>query len=441
MSKDIIKKDSTSYTQIRKDLLEYVESKPEDEKWKDTFEPGAGMTLLELIAGLGAFNTYHKLMLRKEANLDTAQLKSSITELSFNRGFMLPTYDTLEINLVLQANEEDNFVSMGEAIADGGDFEVYALESKTVSKDEPTTVHCVCGNKQVIKRSMSNITPFSTLSFLFEEKYISRQMESFKVDGEEIPLISDVDYLREYGSNFLIRRTKENEVEIFIGNGVLGWYNETMIESEYTVITFDEETFLRTDNITPLIDAEFIERNILIHPTYGMNKEKIRGISFYYPIDGRIVKNIDYENVIMKFYGSVIKDIYSFNTDPDQEVHIIKTDDFTDNHLDQIKKLVDSKRAAGMKVVYFPKNKEDGKSLNCVLKVRDREYYEDIFNDAKNILDEKLFKFTREKDTLSNTDIAIELSSKLGISFFPLSDEVVELNEEDFLKEISLEIR
>lgn len=65
-------------SEILKILQNYIESKPDNQRWLDQYSGSAGQTLLELIAALGGFDSFQRIMHRRELSLDACVADSSI---------------------------------------------------------------------------------------------------------------------------------------------------------------------------------------------------------------------------------------------------------------------------------------------------------------------------------------------------------------------------
>lgn len=457
----IIDETSLSFESIFEDLKKYVESKPDDKSWKDFYASGAGTTLLELISGLGSYNAYRNLMRRRESYLETAALESSIYELAFNRGFMVAPSHTLELDVVFRPAEQ-LVIDYGQQLATADRFDAFSLETKSIGKDETVSVHCVCGYKHTFTQAIQGLVPFQTFNFTFSNKYCATTFESLKIDDEDIILVSDLNYIQKYGSNFVLRRVLANEVKIYTGNGILGWYNESATILEYTCLTYNTNSFENTDLI-PVIekpqdtwehhtvpeyyDVEITGQTEHVAPVFGADKEEVRNIAMFYPIDGRIVTESDYQYVTMKYFGGVLTDVFSINIDHTENVHLLVDNNFTSGNFSQIVDLINLKRGAGIKVEYYIKTRDEsdlsfvhddlieisidnGIPFTCNFTVEIDQYYEGLLGRVNTYLSYKLLKFMKGKeDTIITTvDFAIELSSYFGIEFFPVADHYTTLS-------------
>jgi len=438
---EVINASSLSYEQIRQDLLDYVSSKPDSQKWIDYLESGAGITITDLIAGLGSFHAFKQLMRRQESYLDLAQLESSIIELAFNRGFMLAPTDTLKVDITFTTNSTVQ-IDAEDIVASGVDFLVYSTEAKIIAPATPTVVTCACGNLQDFSQTLTGLDEFQTFSFIFDNKFGANAFESLTFNGTlSVPMLSDLNYLQTYGNDFVLRRMLPNEVRIYVGNGVLGWYNNAITSVQYKILTYNDGMFPTSIELTSLIDGEIDSFDRVQEPVYGMDKDEIRKTATFYPIDGRIVTNADYEHVIMKYFGGVLRDVYSYNLDHTQQVYLLTEDSFSEIlHLPQIETMVDQKRGAGILVAYEQKAVVDGLDFILNLTVDEEFFYEGLATSVQEFLDAKLYTFWRTAETLTTQKFAIELSAEFEIEFHPADSQTLDMEEDDFLKIILLTI-
>jgi len=84
---NVISPKAMSFEEIRSQLIAYIESRPDQERWKDFMSSSAGTILVELLAGMGAFMSYHSIGARRESFIDTALLTSSIYNMSIMLGY------------------------------------------------------------------------------------------------------------------------------------------------------------------------------------------------------------------------------------------------------------------------------------------------------------------------------------------------------------------
>lgn len=437
MGNQIIDPTSIGFETIKADLEDWVKSKPDGATWKDFYDSSVGTTIIELVAGLAAFNAFHEMVKIRESQLDSARFRTSVVEQAFDRGLFLCPTDSAELILTVKPRPGDTLsVVQGELVGTLDDYDLFSLDTKTWSVQD--TLRVVVGHLNEFTVDLSGMEPFRRLSFTLQDYYAATQLEHFSVDGVELLLMSDLNYLTTIRNDFLLRRLLEWEIRVYFGNGILGYYNENAVSCTYKCLSYGDDLATRLGNSPSLnFDCEIISQEI-IQPHYGMTTDEIRGMATFYPLDGRIVTDKDYEVVIMKYFGGLLRDVYSFNTDPDQQIYLIVEDVFNDSNLNDLRNhVVNIKRAMGMRTYYYVKHLYDGVQITTSFKVKDTEFDVGLSNRIKAYLDTKLFKFLRVGFVIRTIDLAVELSANLGVNLYPGDSNETTLTPIDFIKAIS----
>ena len=368
MSNNVINPSSISFESILADLTAYVKSKPESSRWLDFLEGSAGQIVLELIAGLGVFRAYNELAKRLESYLDFARLQSSVYELAFDRGFLVPPAEAPELLLNVTPNSLIT-LNDGDLIGTLQDYSVFSIGgTQILTAGVSQTITCVVGNFEDRTLTLATNAQFSTVEVNFAtdatpRKNLARQLEQLKFGSQVLFLIDDITQISERGAFsgttpiYVIRRALPSEAKLYIGNGTLGWFDETATSIEYKTLTFDDDIQSKlSNNVTLTIDATLNSQTILSRGSILLSTESVRGLAKFYPIDGRVVQNGDYERVILKYYGSggldVVEDVFAWNTDPDEQVYLLTTSAFGTRDLDNITTLINSRIAQGIQVFY-----------------------------------------------------------------------------------------
>lgn len=319
---------SLSFESILSDLKRWLDSKPDGAGWRDFYDSSDGTIIAEWIAGLASFRAYQELVRIRESQLDTAQLPSSVYNLAFNRGLMIPPGTAPE--LILTIDEADTVsVDYGDLVGLLGAYETYSLESKTLNPGT-NQLRVVVGHRNDFIESITSLPKFKTFEFKTRDLFTATQMERLIANTQEILLQSDPNYLQEVKNDFLLRRTLPGVVRVYIGNGVLGWHRSNVSSIQYQVLSYAADIMSVLISAKPVLSISgFLISSVLdVAPTYAPAKEDIRSVARYYPLDGRIVTDTDYEVAINKYYGGLVHDVYSFNSDPVQHVYIIKRPSF-----------------------------------------------------------------------------------------------------------------
>ncbi len=346
----IIKSTSLSHSKIMDDLKQDVLNRSDGEQWKDWLESSTGSIMLRWLSAIAVYKSYHLTVNRIESSLETARHETSVTELAFNKGFLIPPTQGALIDLTVTSYQRV-IISKGDQVALIGDYSLYALDSYDFTGQQ--VIKTVAGNKIVENFSYTSLSPFTTKFLQTKQRYIAFELESLYGNNNEIKIQSDIDYLDSITDSFVLRRVTPQGIYLYTGNGILGWYNEDYSEFTYTYISYDsdlEDSLESKPTVT--IDAEYDSYCITTKPGYSISKEEVRRTAMYYPIDGRIVQESDYESVIMKYFGGILHDVWGFNSDPNEEVYLLPDTQYNETYQAQIKDLVDKKRELGMQVYY-----------------------------------------------------------------------------------------
>ncbi len=445
---NIINTRSMSFESIKADLLAHVAAKPDSAKWISKLESNIGTTVLELIAGLGVYQSYHQMIARREQYLDEAQLETSINELAFGRGFIVPPADSGELVLHLSGISTNIVVHAGDQIGTFFDYNLYALEDKVLNTPSDT-ITCIAGWMEEFNQQLGN-TPFSTLEYVLAGEIAEIQLEKLQIvggsqDGEEITLKDSTDLdlsINLQSTSFMLRRWKRNKIKLYTGDGVLGWFT-SLGSLNYRVISYNPDIVSKVNSsshqITSLITGATVnELEVIRVPSTGMDKETIRNLAEFYPADGRIIRDKDYELIILKYFTDKIWDVYSWNNDPDQIINILVKDGFDNDDLDAIKEAVDFRRGMGIKINYNTHEVSTGITLTFAFNVDESEFSNELVTDVNAYLADKKYKFMRESTTITAVDIAVELSAEFEVEFNPVGSETYTLETYDFINDITI---
>jgi hypothetical protein len=422
-------------------LEQYVKNKG-DRAWLDFYAGGAGQTLLELIAVLGSFDAYYRMVLTREMSLDFAQQESSVKEHAFNRGVITTVSKTLKYNLRIQAYGQVDFYR-GQPIGILGDYIIYCLDNISAI-NQTFNIEVVVGHLIESKKPVS-LSPLSTIEFSSEFEFVADSLERFEVNNEPVTLLSELNYLHKYNNRYCLRRVLPGSVRIYIGNGILGFYDSKATHVSYTFLGYNKDILsVVKNNPTFSIDnARLIDMTVIDTPTFGPSIDELRVLSVYYPLDGRIVQDKDYEGLILNHFGGILHDVYSFNLDPDQQVYLLTDPStYSDSDLNNIKELVDSRRALGIKILYEVIDASNGKVLNFFLKVESKDYtkFQLVRTEVVNLLKEKTHKFMRRISSIKTSDVAVELTERFNCKFYVDIDSTYNFQPNEFITDINLQV-
>lgn len=431
---------SVSFEAIKQDLVSWAKSKPDGVAWTDWFETDDGTIIAEWIAGLGTFRKIAETLRIREGSLDFAQLESSLYEIAFRKGLLLSPSSGLVLSLSLRPNNPGMVVRLGDFVGNIGNYEMYSLEGKSLLQ-AGDTLRVVVGHLNSFTPSFSTLARFSMFSVPLKGRYVAQEMESFQADGVGVSLVSEPNNLGGFGNSFILRRVLPSQVRLYVGNGAMGWYKANTASLTYSCISYDD--VVRDCVALParmVLDAGVVSVTELQPPSYSLDKETLRAITRYYPIDSRIVTDHDYEAVIRKYFGGVLYDVVAYNSDPDEQVLLLPSAAYglgTPQEVAQtlaIQSMVDDKRGLGMRVTYTLVPPSAGKTFVLTFAVGASQVTFGLQQQINDITASQLNRFARIPVTLTAVDYATQLSARFGFRFRPLDPGAsVTLGPTDFL--------
>lgn len=436
---------SISFEATKNDLVQWALNKPSGVAWGDWFDTDDGTIIAEWIAGLAVFRKIAETMRIREASLDYAQLESSIYELAFNRGLLVSpaAAPVLELTLRVPPGAAVS-VNPADLVGTQGNYELYSLEGKTLRPED--TLRVAVGHLNTFRPTFSTLERFRMFEVPLKDRFVARELESFVAGGRTVPLVAEPSNVGGFSNTFLLRRAVPSSVRIYVGNGVMGWYDPTVASIVYTCLSYGRDVATSL-SYTPqvAIGAKLTDFAQAQAPSFDPDKETLRAIARYYPIDGRIVQDGDYESVIRNYYGGVLHDVYSYNTDPEQQVELLPNPAFgfatpqAAQQIAGITALVDGKRALGMPVRYRVLDPASGRSMALHFVVPASQYSYALQLQVNDLLKLQLFRFAREPALLSAVNFATQLSARFGVQFRPLDPTVtLQLGPADFLSALSI---
>ena len=83
----VIDPQTTSFEDAKKEILDYLKSKPDFSIWRNFFDAATGTTVVDMVAGLAVFLKYNNIVSRRENYLGTAVNPSSVRSIVSSRGY------------------------------------------------------------------------------------------------------------------------------------------------------------------------------------------------------------------------------------------------------------------------------------------------------------------------------------------------------------------
>jgi hypothetical protein len=436
----IIDPRSLSHSKIMEDLKRDALARPDGMRWKDWLDSSTGTIILRWIAAVATYDVFKKIVNRYENSLEFARHTSSIYEHAFNRGFCASPTGCAIIEITYNnPSIVQHTIVQDQHIGYMGEYGVYSLE--TVSFSGLQKVKACVGFLNEFVKDFAPLAKFTELSFECPHQYIGAEMERMTADGEEQFLYSDLNYLKNIENSMILRRIIPNTSISYIGNGTTGWWKKDVQQIKYRCLSYNDDMDKAvTGSITSLVDPAITTIKVISPATYALSDEELRGTAIYYPLDGRIVTAQDYEVSIMKWFGGVLCDVFSYNSDPHEEICLLADDNYTEGNLAQVKELVDSKRGLGISNHYYVFTKDMGKDYFPKFKIHANVFSEELYYQINDWLKKMTFKFARLRTTLDATVLAIRLTNEFNVDIYPNTEEFVNLEPYEFLKNLQASI-
>ncbi len=183
-----------SVTAIKEELLAFINSKPDAEKWKDFYESSTGTMFIELLAAMGGYIAYQSLIARREAYLWDAKIRSSNIALAESKGY--PVYRGKNEHFILTMNPTETasfekYAVIGQCL----DKDIVVLENLQIIYNEQISVEVAIGD---VKEIVKEITTSDPTNFRFNVSNVSEDF-MLLLDGIEVPISKRVlDLLNDY---------------------------------------------------------------------------------------------------------------------------------------------------------------------------------------------------------------------------------------------------
>lgn len=252
MERFIINPQSISPSEIKADLLAYLESKPDFLRWKDFLASSAGQIIIDYIVGYAAFLIYHITVARREAYLTHAENRSSHIAISQNLSYSTFRGRNPILNITFQAQNQPIIFTKWQEIGEVNETSILVLEDTIINTGDFAVVPCIIGN--ILEETIlvdSNIKK----PFRFRNSNVSNDIRLYQNNQE----LQFADRIKELTNN----------KHVLISNpfGAVDLYYLNDAEPFYST----GDTF--RINYIELQDLEFDLTQVLIEPTGVANIE------------------------------------------------------------------------------------------------------------------------------------------------------------------------
>lgn len=207
--------DSISFTGVRKFLQTYVKSLPEyEEKWKDFFEAGAGVTMTDIAAGVTTFLAFNSYMNRKDSLLDYSALPSTVNSIATTLGYKPNRRTSPELEITIDVPKQV-FWKKETPIARIGSKPLSLLKDQWL-KVGVNVLTVVSGYWDKLEITIQDSKDYLNLQV---EGSVDNKHYHLYLNSQEIPTTLNVEDMNE--ENILLR-THNSGLFIIFGNGTHG---------------------------------------------------------------------------------------------------------------------------------------------------------------------------------------------------------------------------
>lgn len=178
----IINPQSASFNLQRNDLIDFLESLPDADKWSVFFASTTGRTLVDLIAAFSAFIKYEAIVARREAFLQSALNRSSNLAGGQNLGYS--AYRGRNVIFKINVTPTTSGVwPKYHILGTVKDRDLILLEATTRNAGVPIDVYVVAG---VLQEETIQADSNALNIFRFSQKNVSEDLRIF-IDVNEVP--------------------------------------------------------------------------------------------------------------------------------------------------------------------------------------------------------------------------------------------------------------
>jgi hypothetical protein len=298
----IIDPRSMSFDTVKADLVDYLNSLPDSQKWKDYYESGAGTTQVELLAGLGVYLGWHSLGARRESYLDQARLYTSAVSICNILGYPVNRLASPRLQITF-TNPYSTYWDRENPIFLYKNNSISLLHSQTIPYGTHT-MEFVMGEWKT-----TTVVSFYNLMVLDEgvdNNDYSDTVELF-VNGSAMPIVK---YSDEMLPTNMLLRTYIGGVLLIFGDGVLGYKVRVNDEIKFNYINTLGPINVLTINpleITKNLNCTVSDVQIL---TPGYHKDELEKLAVaapgYFQAKKRMVTGVDHDFIFLAYSGSLI---------------------------------------------------------------------------------------------------------------------------------------
>lgn len=226
----MINQDSISFTQIRDDLITYIKSLPEEKRWVDMLASGTGMTIIELIAGFGAFLSFKILMSQREMHISTAQQRSAVLGMAETLGYSASRGEPAQIMLNVTTADNTTFSRFQTIGIYDNLFDIVCMEDKVITGFTPSSLQVCIGDRKIESLILNTDKP---AILRFDSVPIS---DYFRVFLNTVEMTISSDYRDLLTQLFVVFTNPQGGLDVFsLNNQIVKYTAADILTLEYIV--------------------------------------------------------------------------------------------------------------------------------------------------------------------------------------------------------------
>lgn len=140
----IIDPNKISFSQIRQDILDFIDNAADNAKWKDFFDSSVGQTFVELFSGVSAFIAFHNIIGRREAYLLFANKISSAIGIAQTLGASAFRGRNAHLSLTITPNQT-TVLTKYQIVGSVKDNDIIVLQDTPITSGVQTTIKVAIG--------------------------------------------------------------------------------------------------------------------------------------------------------------------------------------------------------------------------------------------------------------------------------------------------------
>lgn len=184
-----IKTNSLTYTEIQKDLTDFIDALSEDEKlgFKTMFTGTNGQILVDMIAAKTSDELYHIINSRSENLLYYLNRLDSAIAIAQNNAYVVSRGNNIKLKLTVTPNETIQLSKM-DVVGVAEDYDLIIMDDYNLTAGESTEIEVYIGN---IEEQTLTADSEDLLVFRFTDQNVSDQYALY-LNGDEVPTTENI---------------------------------------------------------------------------------------------------------------------------------------------------------------------------------------------------------------------------------------------------------